>query len=186
MKNLEEKLFNKREPITLENVKSWLSMKLMPREDYGKFWLDHWVAEGGIELYEYINKKSEKIERRAFSQGENLMGEIIYDSKTGERRETRKYYEETGELEEKIEYDEKTGEPKKIIKFSEDGKIQEDVDVGALSEIQKDWNRLVIEAVRDKARSLTDEEIERLKTILIFDNKIMREKSAGRDPDIKH
>lgn len=184
--NLEPKSSKKQEPITIENLKSWLNMKMLPREDYGDFWLDHWVSESNAELFEYINKKSGKIEKRLLSQGENPIGEVLYDQETGGWIEMKKYYKETGELEEVTKYDAKTGDPQKILRYGKNGKVIEDIDEAAVSEVQKAWNRQVIEAISERARSLTDEEIERLKTMLLFENLAMREKLMGRDPDVKH
>ncbi|MDP1688750.1 MAG: hypothetical protein Q8L47_01300 [bacterium] len=143
----------------IERVLENFDIEKLSREDDGDYFVDRFITEEGIEVAEYINKKTGIIERCLKIEFGITTAETIYDSETGKLKEIREY--------------------------GDDGKVESFVDAEALSQIKKNYRKSVAEARKNIADNITPEERERLMTILEIEKEVFVEKLLGKDPDIK-
>ncbi len=145
---------------SIGEIRDRLGMESLPREDYGRYFLDRYKTKEGREVSEYINKETKIIERRAMTEGERLLVETIYDKVTGE--------------------------PNLVREFDNEGKIRHFVDEEAIRELEAMWRKTVQLDDEKIVGDALPEELKRLETMYLFEKIAAMDETLGKDPDIKH
>ena len=128
---------------SIGEIRDRLGMESLPREDYGRYFLDRYKTKEGREVSEYINKETKIIERRAMTEGERLLVETIYDKVTGE--------------------------PNLVREFDNEGKIRHFVDEEAIRELEAMWRKTVQLDDEKIVGDALPEELKRLETMYLFE-----------------